>query len=384
MAHAFNHWNRSCGEAYFISFTPKSTFISGGNRPLILELVDSSANENVYSEYVNSSFELGSIAYRAYRYSQLIKKWVPPGTTLVPSDDEACWMAAVSVGSVYNVVGVLHSDESAYYRLAEKYNAHVNSFISVSSRIKNKLSSQFPFIVNIEVIPCGIPVGAFNTKTRKRNKIVWVGRLERYQKRAQDIPAIWEGVRNHCKDASIQAVGNGDFSSKLDQYIQQLDEPDRFVASGWVSPSEVRGILAESKIFLQTSDFEGMSVALMEALASGCMVVSTKVSGVEDVANTDEAKGVVFLYEAGDVGEASKLILKALKSYDEQTERKSRQLANDLFDIRRTNDSIVNLMKNMRPIESKNYTLSGVRIFLSPLLAFMRWLKWKLLSLGFD
>lgn len=384
MAHAFNHWDRSYGEAYFISVTPESTFISGGNRPLILELVGHAANENVFFEYVNSSFELGSIEYRANRYRQLIRKWVPPGTTLIPSDDEACWMAAASVALSYRIIGVLHSDEFAYYRLAEKYNPYVNCFISVSARIKYKLSSLFPSISNIEVIPCGIPIGVFNTKPEKKNRVIWVGRLERYQKRAQDIPAIWEGVRNQDKGASIQIVGHGDFSLELEQYIQQLDEPNRFVASGWLSPGEVRRVLAESKIFLQTSDFEGMSVALMEALASGCMVISTRVSGVEDVADLEQAKGIVFLYEAGDVASASKLILNALKSYDEQAEGKARQLAYDLFDIRKTNYSIVNLIKQMRPVKSKSYLLPRVRIFFSPVLATVRWLKWKLVSLYFE
>lgn len=381
MAHAFNYWDRSTGNVYFLSVKPGRDFISGGNRPLIIELLDDQYGGNVNYTPASTSFELGTTEYRAHIYRKLIKQHIPKGVVLIPSDDEACWMAAASVASSYKMIGVLHADEVVYYQLAKKYRTHVYAFVSVSNRIHQKLISQIPsFISNTKVIPCGIPTSSFTSSAAKKNQITWVGRLSRYQKRAQDIPAIWNAIDNEVRDVTLKIAGQGDFSDELEQYINTLNQPDRMGALGWISPDEIKQLLTESKVFLQTSDFEGMSVALMEALASGCTVVTTRVSGAEDFENIPKAKEVVLLYEAGDCQNAAKLIMKAIESFNEQKRNTAVQLAIDLFDISNTNDRLVTFLNKLTPINTNNYILSRIRVLSSSGLACLRWLKWKLVS----
>ncbi|MBX2943815.1 MAG: glycosyltransferase [Cyclobacteriaceae bacterium] len=381
MAHAFNYWDRSIGQVYFLSINPREDFISGGNRPLILELLDDQYKDNIFSVPVSTSFELGATEYKASIYKKLIERHIPKGAVLIPSDDEACWRAAASVASSYKMIGILHADDSAYYQLAKKYRTHVRAFVSVSNRIHQTLLSSIQFNVShCEVIPCGIPTSSFTSSEPKKDQIAWVGRLSRYQKRAQDIPAVWNAVNDESKNVTLKIAGHGDFSIQLEQYIKTQNQPDRIVASGWISPHEVRQLLAESKVFLQTSDFEGMSVALMEALASGCTVVTTRVSGAEDFEKMARAKEVVFLYEAGDCQSAAVLIVKAIESFSEESRNRAAQLAIDLFDISNTNARLVTFLNKLSPVSNDNYTLSRIQILFSPVLAYLRWLKWKLVS----
>src|SRR5689334_22000621 len=97
MANAFNFWDRSVSNSYFLSVKPKKKFISAGDNQLIFDLLDDQFIDSIIFENVGFSFELGTTEYRSYVYRNLIVKFVPKGTALIPSDDEACWMAACSL-----------------------------------------------------------------------------------------------------------------------------------------------------------------------------------------------------------------------------------------------------------------------------------------------
>jgi glycosyltransferase involved in cell wall biosynthesis len=51
--------------------------------------------------------------------------------------------------------------------------------------------------------------------------------------------------------------------------------------------ADVRQILSAFDLFVQSSFYEGMSIAMLEALAAGLPMVTTRVDGVEDVVAVD-------------------------------------------------------------------------------------------------
>ena len=83
-------------------------------------------------------------------------------------------------------------------------------------------------------------------------------------------------VASEC-DASLVIVGNGPEENNLKIYAKSINANVTFI--GTLNNSEVRDVLCQSKIFMLLSDHEGMSFALLEAMAAGLAPVVSNITG---------------------------------------------------------------------------------------------------------
>jgi len=104
------------------------------------------------------------------------------------------------------------------------------------------------------------------------------------------------------------SVGQGPLEAQIKAEHARLDLGDDFQLLGY-RPDAVR-VLAGCDIFTLASHFEGLPVALMEALALGLPVAATAVGGVPD-AITDGREG--FLVEPGKPAELADALLRLAK-----------------------------------------------------------------------
>ena len=378
MADAFNEWNDNFGNAYFVTVQPKQIFISAPDRPEVRTMLSCSYQQHLFFASVGRLFELGTLEYKASTYRKIIKKVIYQGTPVIPSDDEACWMAAAACADRNPMVAILHADEELYFQLVEKYKAFVCVFICVSSRILIKLLKRYPQFSNRAIaLPCGILVDQFTLAPDKAEIIAWVGRLSRYQKRAQDIIPLFEIVREKWPACRLQVLGHGDYSETIITEAEQLELRDSVEITGWVDSAEIRRRLSKTKVFLQTSDFEGTSVAMMEALASGCTVVSTRVSGAEDLESLPEAGDVIYLYSIGNIEEGARLMINAIRDHNLTSSEKARSLASKYFDCKVNIKILFNFTDEVmrQEVKFRSWTISVVKIYISPLIALVRWSK---------
>jgi glycosyltransferase involved in cell wall biosynthesis len=80
----------------------------------------------------------------------------------------------------------------------------------------------------------------------------------------------------------------------------------RFSLPGWVEREGVFDLLRQNDVFISTSRFEGMPLALIEAMAAGLVPIVTRIRGVTDRVIESGANG--FLFEHGDVSDARKKV----------------------------------------------------------------------------
>jgi colanic acid/amylovoran biosynthesis glycosyltransferase len=84
-------------------------------------------------------------------------------------------------------------------------------------------------------------------------------------------------------------AGDGPLNTQLKQLVSQLGTSDHIRFLGWKQPDEIAELLRKSDLLLAPSvtacdgDMEGIPVALMEAMASGTLVVSTSHSGIPEL-----------------------------------------------------------------------------------------------------
>lgn len=153
---------------------------------------------------------------------------------------------------------------------------HADRVQVLSDEIRAELAAVGVSRARMVSIPNGIDLGEFHPvapaeKRRLRAElalppagiiVLFVGRVVDY-KGIHDLLAAWESVP--APDASLLIVGATD--------DQPLDPPDGVLVRGWArSPQPY---LQAADVFVYPSHADGMSNAVLEAMACGCAVVAT-------------------------------------------------------------------------------------------------------------
>lgn len=108
-------------------------------------------------------------------------------------------------------------------------------------------------------------------------------------------------VARLCKDRGhhmqFVIVGDGPLRPALEQRRRELDLEDTVVMPGWI-PNAAAQALPAFDVFLQTSRWEAMSIAILEAMASALPITATRVGDNAHVLE-DDVSGI--LVNSGDV-----------------------------------------------------------------------------------
>jgi glycosyltransferase involved in cell wall biosynthesis len=94
-------------------------------------------------------------------------------------------------------------------------------------------------------------------------------------------------------------IGDGELRDELERLVADLGLEGVVRLVGPTPPDEVPAWLAAGDVFVLPSHFEGMSLAVMEAMASGLPVVVTRVSGSAELVPDDDHGRVVAPGDAG-------------------------------------------------------------------------------------
>jgi L-malate glycosyltransferase len=109
----------------------------------------------------------------------------------------------------------------------------------------------------------------------------------RSQKRLTDWVQVAARIAARRSDVTFLLVGGGPLEGELRAHIALLGLSDRVRMPGF--RPDGRRLMAAMDVFLMTSQFEGLPMALLEAMALGKPVVSTRVGGIPEVLIDGEA-----------------------------------------------------------------------------------------------
>lgn len=122
-------------------------------------------------------------------------------------------------------------------------------------------------------------------KTPKEHVFVTAGRLEPVKDQTMMIEAFGAFHKSH-HDYQLVIYGEGPMRETLQRQINSLGLQDAVVLAG--RTNDLWNKIACAECFLLTSEYEGMSNALIEAMCLGLPVVSTKVAGATDLIKDGE------------------------------------------------------------------------------------------------
>lgn len=130
---------------------------------------------------------------------------------------------------------------------------------------------------------------------------VMVGTLE-HRKGPIDFVKAARVAAQQNPDIHFAVIGDGDKRTAAEEMTKEYGLTERIHFLG--RRADVREILCAFDIFVQPSHYEGMSIAMLEALAAGLPMASTRVAGVSDVFPNEEGALCVDVYDTEGLGGA--------------------------------------------------------------------------------
>ena len=161
---------------------------------------------------------------------------------------------------------------------------NANAVVTNSDGLK-RLAQNFIKEIEYQVIPNGIDTKIFfpgKQTINSRVKLLSVSRLITRKRIEMIIDAVQAlKLNGHCVHLTI--AGEGDLLQCLMAQVKTLSLHDEVTFLGIVPPEKVPNLYREHDIFLMASIHEGMSNAMLEAMASGLPVVTTPCEGVSEL-----------------------------------------------------------------------------------------------------
>lgn len=160
------------------------------------------------------------------------------------------------------------------FLILEKIGSRFGGKILACSKSEEKLAKKY-ISKNTELLENAIDPIFKNTITQekeKRKKIITIGRICK-QKNPNDINYIAKKLKAFGYE--VKWIGDGDNNLLKDEI--------NFKITGWMDNQKAREELKRNDIFILTSLWEGMPLALMEAQSAGLICIAYNINGCNDI-----------------------------------------------------------------------------------------------------
>jgi glycosyltransferase involved in cell wall biosynthesis len=165
----------------------------------------------------------------------------------------------------------------------------------------------------VREVPLGVDASLFSPEgglsPGSSSQILFVGKVVT-EKGVDPLMAAFSDVARRRPDATLVVSGRGERLDDVEAWIARERLEDRVRLTGAVARDEVRSLLRESAIFCLPSFGEPMAVSVIEAMAAGRPIVTTRAGGMPDLVPQDGGA----LVPPGDAGALADALVTLLDS----------------------------------------------------------------------
>lgn len=243
-------------------------------------------------------FEFKSPVENFHAVLRRLRDAIPHGDGVLLANDLLELAMASTFDCGRTVMQILHGDSDYYYELSARHQDVIDAFIVYGRTMERKLKARLPHRAgDIHFLPYGIaePPRARHA-VPGRLRLLFAGRLEHGQKGVLDLPLIDAELVARDIDVAWTVVGAG----PDEQRLREAWRSARVRFLGPKTTGEVLDIAADHDVFVLPTRYEGVPVALIEAMGVGLApVVSRVTSGVTEILSEGETG---LMPPVGDVG----------------------------------------------------------------------------------
>ncbi len=231
---------------------------------------------------------------------------------IIPNYDYLASAITPNLNSNVGVIGVLHSDDAEHYEHGYRLGRYWNRIVAVSGQIERRMLQLNPaFKERLRVLHCGVaPLADFDVAAKfpaedEAIQIVFTGRFENYQKGIGRYVGLADRLARQGVKARLVMCGGGSQFAAIKAAMASHIRAGRVELTSRIAVSGVRDILRRSHAFVLLSDFEGLPVAMLEAMDAGCVpIVYEMQSGIPEVLRSSYNGLIVPQGDVGAVVEA--------------------------------------------------------------------------------
>ena len=200
---------------------------------------------------------------------------------------------------------IVHSIAPGQYAAAYAVRDYVHATVCVSPRIRSDLTARYGFAnARTHSVPNAVDGRMFDLRRSARPdsdplRVLFLGRVK-----DEDKGVFWlPGIIERLPDAAVEfhVVGDGPDLPELKRRCARFGGRVRFW--GRVPPNEVPEACLDRDVILLPSRYEGLGLSLVEAMATGCVAVASRIRQVTDFVVEDGVSG--FLFPIGDIAGAA-------------------------------------------------------------------------------
>jgi glycosyltransferase involved in cell wall biosynthesis len=213
------------------------------------------------------------------------------------------------------VVYTEHNNVNRYHKMTQWMNRRAyqryDRVIAVSQDCQQAATAQFSGLmpcpittiyngVNTDYFKKGIEKHDFKEFCAIPNDSLVITNVAQYrdQKRLDRWLRIVKTFSDLQPDARFVLIGFGLKQEMVEELVREYQLEDKLIRPGL--QQNIQEWLSISDIFLMSSDWEGLPIALLEAMSMGCVPVVTDAGGIPEVVNDDCG----FVYAKDDVSSA--------------------------------------------------------------------------------
>jgi len=215
----------------------------------------------------------------------------------------ALW-AAMIVKKLYpkqiEIVMVIHSDTENIYKTVSDMIGRIDKVVCISKKIEETCIRSYGIPAD-KLLYHVNPILFAEKQPRQENmqgklRVGFAARLTQLAKRTHLLPQVMDECFRRGLDVEFYIAGEGECLELLRTYVEDNHLEEKVHLEGWIPPMGMVDFWRHQDIYLNISDFEGMSLTMLEAMAYGAFPVVTDVSGVTDVVK-DGKNGLIVPIE---------------------------------------------------------------------------------------
>lgn len=306
----FNPHQKALSDAFYKFLGSDYVFVA--TTPMASDRIEMGMNSNVQEPYVLEAYKDSSSEKKAM---ELLKNCDVAVLGSAPYAYEKCRLTSEKLMFKYSerffkgknnllnnvrffISSMKHlyplKKENVYFLCSSAYTAYdINRFCSFKNRAFKW--GYFPKVNQKESYP-----------SKKENSILWVGRMIDW-KHPEIAVTMAERLKRDHITFHLTMIGSGAMNAEIEALVKKKGLIDIITLYGARTREEVMTCMAESEIFVGTSDFkEGWGVVLNEAMDNSCAVVVSHSTGAAPYLIKDRKNGLI--YQNGDIDGLCKLV----------------------------------------------------------------------------
>ncbi|MEM8835310.1 MAG: glycosyltransferase family 4 protein [Planctomycetota bacterium] len=228
----------------------------------------------------------------------------------IPTRHDGCFaaIAAIVRDTPDLVRPILWQQNDSRYEdvLIEHFEPMASALVGASEHLGRSITYRVPHragdtlvIYNAVRVPARAP--SREPTTGRPLRLVYAGRVEHEQKRAGALVPMSEELARRGIAHHLRIIGDG---PAINDVHAQAERHVHVELVGPVASQDVEAHLCWADIFVLCSRHEGLSFALLEAMAAGCVPVMTRTRSGADEAVVDNVSGVLIDAPDDDAGTA--------------------------------------------------------------------------------